>query len=389
MTALLATTGAPEPAAVQFDPPLSASSLACPSFHRFMHYSRIFYHQQRYTNGGPLVHQLERRLADWHGVRSCVATSSGFWTLVLAAQALAIPGRPEVVIPSLTYRRLADAMHLAGLVPHFCEVERDSLAATPATISPHLNDRTGLILGIHPIVGNCDAPGIVRLGQTAGVPVLFDSVESAFATVDGRRVGSFPDAECFSLHASKLLNGFEGGYVTTDNEQLAQQLREARAFGMWEYDQTNRLGTNAKMNEMHAAMALANLDEVGALLLHNRRIFDTYQQHLEGIAGLRLLQPEAGELDGFKAVVVALEPSWPLPMDVTQQQLHDHGVLSRTYYSPALHTKQYSYPVVAETLPVTESLQDRFSLLPCGSRVTRHQVLQVCALLRTMGAGHV
>src|SRR5579863_4188551 len=92
------TAGAPQRL---FDPPVSCSNLVQPDFERFLGYSRTFFDAHRYTNDGPVARELERRLADFHGTARCVSFSSGFWALVLAIKALALPGRDEVVMPSL------------------------------------------------------------------------------------------------------------------------------------------------------------------------------------------------------------------------------------------------------------------------------------------------
>jgi dTDP-4-amino-4,6-dideoxygalactose transaminase len=203
-----------------FAMPRSTSSLAQPDFERFLQYSRTFYEAHQFTNNGPLVQQLERRLAEFHQVAHCVTFCSGFWALVLAIKCLALPGRREIVMPSLTYRRMADVAAWTDLVPHFCEVDPQTLALSAETVRPHLNEQTALILGVHPIMNCCDAAGLEALAEESGIPLFIDAVESVYETYAGRKVGSFGRAECFSLHASKLLNGFEGGYITTNDAEL-------------------------------------------------------------------------------------------------------------------------------------------------------------------------
>src|SRR6185437_7421804 len=100
----------------------------------------------------------------------------------------------------------------------------DRLCITAKTARQCISEDTALIVGVHPIVNCCDAEGLETLSVETGIPLLFDSVESVYETINHRKVGSFGLAECFSLHASKLLNGFEGGYVTTNNRSLADRI---------------------------------------------------------------------------------------------------------------------------------------------------------------------
>ncbi len=364
-----------------FETPVSTSNLVRPDIEGFLAYSRQFYQAGQYTNNGPLVLELERRLAAFHQVQHCVTFCNGFWALVLAIRCLALPGRTEVLMPSLTYRRLADVVSWAGLVPRYCEVDTNSLAIAPDTLLPHIGDQTALVIGVHPIVNCCDAPGIERVARDRGIPLLFDAVESVYEHVGGRKVGGFGQAEVFSLHASKLLNGFEGGYLTTNDADLASRIAKMRGFGFLGPDTVVDLGTNAKLNEMHAAMALASLDDLEAQVGRNRERYRHYQALLKGLPGVRLVEFDESQPTSFKNILVELTPDWPLSRAQTLRHLNAEGVLARAYYAPALHQKSVAYPVIRSALPDTEALAERFMLLPCGHLCDLEAITDVVALL--------
>ena len=373
-----------------FDEPKSTSSLAQPDFDKFMHYSEHFFNHAHYTNNGPLVRLLEQRLAEFHGTEFCVAFCSGFWALVLTISTLALKGKTEIILPSLTYRRMADIAAWVRLKPNFCEVDSITLSPSSQTVSECINAETALILAVHPIVNCCDIEGIVSLGEEHGIPVLFDSVESVYETYNGRKVGSFGDIECFSMHASKLLNGFEGGYVTTSNAELAGQLSLLRTYGFEGQDNcVIHGGLNAKLNEMHAAMALANLDEIEELVVENRQRYKKYQAGLEGIPGIRLLEFDETQDTSYKNIVVELLDDWPLKRDLTIDVLNAENILARAYYSPPLHQKKMSYPHVPASLELTDYLAQRFMTLPCGDFVTCadvDRIVQFLAFVHSKGA---
>lgn len=366
-----------------FAEPKSTSSLGQPNFGRFLRYSEQFFNRQHYTNNGFLVKQLEERLAEFHGTRFCVAFCSGFWGLVLTMASLALKGKSEVVMPSLTYRRMADIAAWARLKPNFCEVDSGTLAMSRQTVNDCINSETALIMAVHPIVNCCDIEGIVSLGKERGIPVLFDSVESVYETVSAGKVGIFGDAECFSMHASKLLNGFEGGYVTTNSVELARRLTSLRTYGF--EGQDNCVipgGLNAKLNEIHAAMALANLDELEQLVIDNCRRYRSYQAGLVNLPGIRLLEFNETTKTSFKNVVVELLDDWPLMRDETVAVLNAENVLARAYYSPPLHQKKMGYSYVPATLEVTDYLAQRFMLLPCGDFVACEDIGKIIQLLK-------
>lgn len=365
-----------------FATPVSTSNLVRPDIERFLAYSRVFHDAHRYTNDGLLVRQLEERLAAFHGTRHAIAMSNGFWALVLTIKCLALPGRHEVVMPSLTYRRLADVVAWAGLVPRFSEVDPATLAIGPREAEACVGDDTALILGVHPIVNCCDAPGLEGMAAQHGIPLMFDAVESVYESIGGRKVGSFGRAECFSLHASKLVNGFEGGYVTTDDDALAARLRKLRGFGFQGQDNIEELGINAKLNEVHAAMALAGLDDLEAQVLRNRARYRVYQRELADLPGLRLVAFDESQPTSYKTILVEFTDDWPLTRAETLKLLNEEGALSRAYYWPPLHTKKMLYPSVPARLPLTEVLGERYMLMPCGHLVDEQAIVDVCALLQ-------
>ncbi|MEH8021315.1 aminotransferase class I/II-fold pyridoxal phosphate-dependent enzyme [Rheinheimera metallidurans] len=361
----------------------STSSLYQPALSSFLQYSKAFFDNRHYTNNGPNVKLLEKRLAEFHQTKYCITFSNGFWAIVLAMKELALAGKTEVLMPSFTYRRMADIAAWVGLKPRFCEVSPDTLAATYDTAKPYINEQTALILAVHPIVNCCDVTGLQQLGIEYGIPVLFDAVESMYETIAEGKIGSFGNAECFSMHASKLLNGCEGGYVTTNDEELAHKLRLKRSFGF--AGQDNCIaggGLNAKLNELHATMALANLDELPQLVVANKKRYDLYKTLLSAVTGVRLLQFDERYQTSFKTIIVELTNDWPFSRDKTIELLNAERILARSYYSPALHQKKMLYPACSADLPLTDYLCTRFMLLPCGDFIGANDISQVVMLLQ-------
>ena len=353
--------------------PLSTSNLVHPGRDRVMRHARDAY------AGLPVVATLEARLAAFHQAAHCVALCNGFWGLVLSMRALALPGRTDVLMPSLTYRRMADVAAWAGLRPRFCEVGAATLACSAATMRAGLHPDVGLLLAVHPVVNTCGVTGIAALAQEEGLPLLFDSVESAYEGVEEGKVGSFGDAECFSLHASKLLNGYEGGYVTTGNATLAARLAALR-------DGSAADGMDLRLNRFHAAMALASLDDLDDQVRRNRERYVAYRRLLAPLPGLHLVPFDERYPCSFKNILVELTPAWPLTAAETLARLNAAGVLARAYYDPPLHLRPMAYPHVPAFLPGTAAMAGRHMLLPCGHHVGLDDIAAVVWLLRELAA---
>ena len=372
---------------VLFSTPKSTSNLLQPDIDKFLDYSKVFFEQRQYTNNGPNVKLLEERLAAFHQVKYCVTFSSGFWALVLAIRSLALQGKTEIIMPSLTYRRMTDMAAWLNLKPHFCEVDPNTLAMSAETVIPCINENTAIILGVHPIVNCCEVKELIEIARKNNIPILFDSVESVYESTSSGKIGGFGNAECFSLHACKLFNGFGGGYLTTNDEELALKLGSARSFGFVGVDYVGvEGGMNAKLNEIHAAMSLASLDDVESQVARNRERYHTYKSSLSSVLGIRLLEFDEAFKTGYKNIVVEILDDWPLSRDETISILNADNVLARPYYYPPLHSKPMEYDYIPANLPVTDKLAKSYLNLPCGQLVSNDEIVEIVELMRFISA---
>jgi dTDP-4-amino-4,6-dideoxygalactose transaminase len=258
---------------------------------------------------------------------------------------------------------------------------------TSDTVEACINSNTALILGVHPIVNCADVGELTDIAEKHGIPILFDSVESVYESTAIGKVGAQASAECFSLHACKLFNGFGGGYLTTNNAELANKLSSMRSFGFTDVDTiTLEDGMNAKLNEMHAAMTLASLDDIEQQINLNRERYYTYKTNMESLKGVKLLEFDEDFRTGYKNIVVEITEDWPLNRENTIKVLNADNVLARPYYYPALHQKEMRYPHVVTDLPITDQLSTRFMNLPCGQLVTNEDIRQIVQILEFLAS---
>ncbi len=359
----------------------SISNLVAPDFDVFLSYLKKSYDARCLTNNGPMVKEMERRLAEIHGTEDCVVFCNGLWGIVLCIYCLAPEGKTEVVMPSLTYRRLGDIASWLGLTPHYCDVDCGTLAPTAKTIETCINGNTSMILVTQPMVNILDYDELTALAEKYNLPLLIDSVEAGYATCKGRKVGSFGNAECFSMHASKLLNGFEAGYATTSDLELAERLREIRTFGFSGQDNVEELGLNAVLNEMHAAMAVASIDDLEDQVERNRERYRAYQKVICNIPGLELVEYDETEVRGFKNILVRIDGGWPISRNDMISLLHAENMLVRPYYNPPLHVKETEYRTISGELPVTDKLTENHLLLPSGAFLSLQEIEEIGVLL--------
>lgn len=358
-----------------FSTPKSTSNLIQPDKQKYLEYLNISFGKEPLaTNNSLLLQKFQERFSTLHGVKHCIPVINGLWGLVMTIDALRIEGRNEIIMPSLTYRRMADIAAWLNLVPRFCDVDKNNFGVTRETIEKCITPNTAIVLAPHPIVNLCDINGITNLCQEHTLPLLFDSVESYYADYNGKSIGGFGDAECFSLHASKFFNGFEGGYITTNNDELAHILHKKITGGEIDGTQVKTFGLNLQLIDYHAAMALACLDNLDKQIKHNKEIFYTYKKNIADIPGLKLIEYNEQEKRSFKNILIELTDEWPLTRALTIDILHLENMIVRPYYSPALHEMERGYETITQDIPNTNYWKERLLLMPCGEFVSTEDV---------------
>lgn len=336
------------------------------------------------TNDGPVVRELEARVARLAGVEHCIAVANGTLALELIIRALGLTG--EVILPSFTFIATAHALEWHQIKPVFCDIEPATHNIDPARVEALITPRTSAILGVHLWGRACDVDRLSEIAERHRLELIFDAAHALGCTSAGRPVGGFGQAEAFSFHATKFINSFEGGAITTGDADLAARLRLMRNFGFADYDQVARLGINAKLTEIAAAMGLTNLESIDDFIAHNRRNYQDYRQTLSDLPGLSLLAYDERERSNYQYVVAEIDPAGsPLLRDQLVSLLWSENVLARRYFYPGCHRSQpyrSQDPAAGARLPVTEAVADRVLLLPTGSTISREAIERIAAVLR-------
>ena len=350
--------------------PLSTSSLydaKIPDLFKIIDY---YSSEDDYFNFDKISNDLFNELKEYHNAKHIVSYSSGFWALVQVIKAKSIDGKNDVIIPSLTYRRLADVISWANKTPKFIDVDENTLTPNVEMLEDAIDENTSLIFGVHPIVNCCDVEGYIKLASKKNIPIIFDAVESVHETFNNKRIGSFDVGEVFSLHASKLINGAEGGYVCTSDDELFKKLNDQKITQSKYY---NFLEFNP-LNSVHAINSLRKIDE---LVQHNKQIYKEYEKLLINHQFLSLLKFDENEKTSYKNIVVRLNDNSPIGRDKIISELNKIQIFARAYYSPALHDKIYKYKVKNACLEITNKIKGKFFNLPCGFRTALDDVRRV------------
>ncbi|HEY8526232.1 MAG TPA: DegT/DnrJ/EryC1/StrS family aminotransferase [Acidimicrobiales bacterium] len=314
------------------------------------------------TNGRN-VRELEEKAAERLGVPHVVGVASCTAGLMLVTQALARPGTP-VVMPSFTFSATAHAAVWAGAEPRFAECDTASCQVDVEDAAARL-DGASLLVGTHVFGAPCRPEEVEAAGRRAGVPVLFDAAHGFGGLRRGRPLGTFGDAEVFSLSPTKVLVAGEGGLVATRDAALAERLRLGVDYGNpGDYD-TRFAGLNARMSELHAAVALESLAELDVHLEIRRALAARYTAALAEVPGVTPQAVDPDDLSTYKDYTVIVdETRFGLDRDQLAAALRAEGIDTRPYFWPPVHRQQAYAGLDGGDLPRTDWVARRVISLP-------------------------
>lgn len=336
------------------------------------------------TNNGRYVQTFERRVEELVGVKHCIAMCNGTIALEIAIRASGLSG--EVIIPSFTFVATAHALQWQEITPVFCDIDPRTHHIDPLQVEKMITPRTTGIIGVHLWGRACDVEGLMDIARRRNLKVLFDAAHAFGCSYRGQRIGNFGDAEVFSFHATKFLNSFEGGAVVTNDDDLARKIRLMQNFGFVDYDNVGYIGTNGKMNEVSAAMALTSLESMDTFTGINHRHYQQYRRELASITGLDVMAYDESEQSNYQYVVITVdEDTACMSRDQLMKILWAENILARRYFFPGCHRMEpyrSYFPHAGLLLKHTDRLGRRVLCLPTGTAVTSQDIDRVCQLIR-------
>jgi dTDP-4-amino-4,6-dideoxygalactose transaminase len=337
------------------------------------------------TNHGPLVQELENRIAAMLGVRHCVAVANGTIALEIAIRALDL--RDEVLVPSFTFVATAHALHWQQIKPVFCDINPRTHVLDPADVESRITPRTTGIIGVHLWGEPCVVRELEAIAARHSLKLLFDASHAFGNSFEDAMLGGFGRAEIFSFHATKYFNTFEGGAITTNDDELAARVRLMKNFGFSGRDTVISIGINGKMSEVSAAMGLTGLESLDDFISANRRNRGCYRHFLQGVPGVHVVPTSDSERRNLQHFVMEIdEGKAGLSRDSLVQVLHAENILARRYFYPGCHRMEpyrSRFSDAGLRLPVTESVCRRVLVLPTGTAVNEAQIETICSVIRT------
>jgi perosamine synthetase len=348
---------------------------------------------------GPKVAAFETAFAQRHQVKHAIAVTSATTGLHLALAALHIGPGDEVIVPAFTWVATANVVIYCGATPVFVDVDRVTFNIDFNDLMRHVTPRTKAVIPVH-LFGLCVDIDKVRTALRPDIKIVEDAACAAGAELRGRPAGSLGDLGVFSFHPRKSITTGEGGMVTTDDDNLAEQVKKMRNHGASVSEEERHrgprpyllpefemLGFNYRMTDLQGAVGLVQLKKLDLFIDERARIADHYRKELADVRWLQLPQEPINGRHAWQACVTYVDPETsPMPRNRIMEALQQRGIATRPG-THAVHMLKYyrqRFGLRPEDCPVARDCDLNTMAIPLHNRLSEEDCAHMVDSLRNL-----
>jgi UDP-2-acetamido-2-deoxy-ribo-hexuluronate aminotransferase len=342
---------------------------------------------------GPEVKELEGKLASYTGSKHCITVASGTEALLMSLMALGIGPGDEVITTPFTFAATAEMIVLLGAKPVFVDVEPDTANIDASLIEAKITSRTKAIMPVSLYGQTADMDEINAIAARHGdIPVIEDGAQSFGGTYKGRKSCNLSTIGCTSFFPSKPLGCYgDGGAVFTNDDTLAQALREIRVHGQSKRYVHTRVGVGGRMDTLQCAIVLAKLERFEWEVAERLIIGQRYSDLLMSIQAQSCHSIQPPTVRPERTSVYAQYTIMVDNREVLQMRLTEAGVPTAVHYPIPLNEQPaYQHLCCPSCTPVAKELAKRVMSLPMSPELSSDdQVTITSAVTKAIGGDQV
>jgi perosamine synthetase len=334
---------------------------------------------------GPKLKEFEQKFANLIGTKYAIGVNSGTSGLHLCIRALGIRKGDEVITTPFSFVASSNCILYENATPVFVDVEEDSFNLNPEKIEAAITPKTKALVIAHIFGQSCNMTRIMEIAQKHNLKVIEDACESIIATHHEKQVGTFGDVAVFAFYPNKQMTTGEGGMIVTNNSEIHEYCASATNQGRSDNMQWlthDKLGYNYRLDEMSAALGIAQLDKIYFLIGKRKEIANLYLQELSEIEGLFLPKIQPGNVSTWFVFPIRVKESL---RDKLIQKLNDRGVQSKAYFCPCIHLQPFyirKFNYQKGMFPIAEKLSRETLVLPFFPQLERKQIEEIKTVLK-------
>lgn len=340
--------------------------------------------KDNWISTGPRCKAFEQRFAEMLKVKYAVTTSNCTVSLHLALKLVGVMPGDEVICPSLTFVATVNAIRYVDAIPVFADVTSYELPVIdPGDIRRKITPKTKAIVVMHYGGFACDMDSVMAIASEFGLKVVEDACHGPLSEYSGKKLGTIGDIGCFSFFSNKNISTGEGGMLITNNDEHNERAKLLRSHGMtsMSYERAKghstaydvvELGYNYRMDDIHAAIGLVQLEKIEADLAQRAIVRRNYLEELSEIEEIIIPFENYNEFSSNYIFPIVLKDSTFVRRDLIRDKLAEAGIQTSVHY-PAVHRFSI-YKEYYRELPVTDYLVDNLITLPMYSKLQKSDI---------------
>ena len=370
--------------AKKFKEPIYVTRPLLPSLDQVYSQLQEVWYSKWITNNGPKHKELESKLKEYLKVDNAVMFSNGTLALELGLKSLDISG--EVITTPFTFPATVQALDRNGLTPVFCDIEDKTLNIDASKIEKLITDKTSAILAVHVFGNPCNVEKIKEIADKYNLKVIYDGAHAFGSHINGKSIGSYGDMTMFSFHATKLFNTIEGGCLVFKDNKLYEKLNLLKNFGIVSPEKVVISGTNAKLNEVQAAVGIEVLKIVKEERKRRKYIKKIYENGLCNIPGIKIVNKLDDENASYQYFTIEIdEDKYGISRDELHVELKKYNIITRKYFYPLCSEFEWYKHLPSakkENLPVSHEVVKKVLSMPYYGELNIEDVNQICEIIR-------
>lgn len=309
-----------------------------PKKEKYQKYVDEIYANGWITNNGPFVKKLEKRLAEYLGVKNIVLVANGTVALEIAYRTLELKG--YAITTPFSFVATTSSLITNSLKPIFADINSKTLNIDPNKIEDLITPNTSTIVPVHVFGNVCEVEAINKIAKKYDLKVVYDAAHAFDVKYKNESILNYGDISTLSFHATKLFHTIEGGALIINDDSLVEKARYLINFGIENTESIPELGTNAKMNEFEAAMGLCMLDEIEVISQRRKVVYERYEKELGALVQFQEKNVNATQNYSYFPIILKDEEE---TLNV-QHALNHQKIFPRRYFYPSLDTLHYIEP---------------------------------------------
>ena len=345
-----------------------------PDKEKYKKYIDEIYENCWVTNNGTLVQKLEKRLAEYLGVKNIILVSNGTVALEIAYRTLGLKG--FVITTPFSFVATTSSLVTNQLLPIFADIEKNTFNINPKKIEKLITLNTSAILSVHVFGNACNVEEINKIASKYNLRVIYDAAHAFDVKYKEQSILNYGDISTLSFHATKLFHTIEGGALIINDDELVQKARYLINFGIKNQEEIPHLGTNAKMNEFEAAMGLCVLDDMEKIKNKRKSLIENYKKELKGLVQFQEQNDHATENYSYFPILFKSEKE----LLKIQKALNSEQIFPRRYFYPSLDTLEYIEP--KQECKISRDISKRILCLPVYYDLENEIQIQIITIIK-------